>query len=88
MTGRSVNIYLKEDIYQEIKQASDKNVSRLVNEIVSDYLMQKKNERETKLRLQMIAGYKENARDEKLKKSLESIENSSSEELFRKKQNG
>jgi L-arabinose isomerase len=84
MAGRSVNIYLKEDIYQEIRQESNnKNVSRLVNEIVTEYLIQKKNQRAEELRLQMIAGYQENSRDQKLKQELENIENSCSRELFK-----
>jgi L-arabinose isomerase len=84
MAGRSVNIYLKEDIYQEIRQESNnKNVSRLVNEIVTEYLIQKKNQRAEELRLQMIAGYQENSRDQKLKQELENIENSCSRGLFK-----
>lgn len=83
MAGRSVNIYLKEEIYQEIKQEGDKNVSRLVNEIVTEYLTQRKIQREEELKLKMIAGYKENARNERLKQELAGLENSSSQELFK-----
>lgn len=64
MASRNVNIYLREDIYQEIKQASDKNVSRLINEIVSEYLTQRKIQREEELKLKMIAGYQENGLDQ------------------------
>jgi hypothetical protein len=83
MAGRNMNIYFQEENYQMIREISSKGgVSGLVNEIVSEYISELKKKEAEELRNKMISGYKMNAIDLKLKKELESIENSSINDVF------
>ena len=83
MAGRNMNIYFQEENYQAIREIAPKGeVSNLVNEIISAYILEIKRRDAEELRERMIAGYKRNANNQSLKKELESIENSSINDVF------
>jgi hypothetical protein len=81
MVGRNMNVYFQEETYSKIKNLiSKREISRFINEAVEEKLRQKREE----LRQKLIAGYKSNARNEKLKKELRGLEEASLEDVFTK----
>lgn len=83
MAGRNMNIYFQEENYQAIREIASKGeVSNLVNEIISSYILEIKRKEAEELKQRMIAGYKRNAKNKSFKNELESIENSSISDVF------
>lgn len=85
MTGRNMNIYFQEETYSKIKNLiSKREISRFINEAVEEKLQQKQQQKREELRQELIAGYKDNAKNEKLKKELRGLEEASLEDVFTK----
>jgi len=85
MAGRNMNIYFQEETYSKIKNlVSKREISRFINEAVEEKLQQKQQQKREELRQKLIAGYKANARNEKLKKELRGLEEASLEDVFTK----
>jgi uncharacterized membrane protein YgaE (UPF0421/DUF939 family) len=71
MTGRNMNVYFQEQTYNKIKNLiSKRTISRFINEAVEEKLQQRQKIEKEELRQKLIAGYKSNARNEKLKEEL------------------
>ena len=69
MTGRNINIYLQEDIYNQVRQvAGSRQISRYINEALVERLAREKKHEKERLRQQLIAAYQRTA---KSKASLE-----------------
>src|SRR5687767_1716387 len=85
MAGRNMNVYFQEETYSKIKNlVSKREVSRFINEAVEEKLQQKQQQQREELWQKLIAGYKSNARNEKLKKELRGLEEASLEDVFTK----
>ncbi|CAG8465169.1 10485_t:CDS:2 [Gigaspora margarita] len=85
MTGRNMNVYFQEETYSKIKNlVSKREVSRFINEAVEEKLQKKQQQQREELRQKLIAGYKSNARNERLKKELRGLEEASLEDVFTK----
>jgi len=85
MVGRNINIYFQEETYSKIKDLiSKREISRFINEAVEEKLQQKQQQKREELRQKLIAGYKSNSRNEKLKKELRGLEEASLEDVFAK----
>lgn len=83
MTGRNMNVYFQEQTYNKIKNLiSKRTISRFINEAVEEKLQQRQKIEKEELRQKLIAGYKSNARNEKLKEELWSLEKISLEDVF------
>jgi hypothetical protein len=81
MAGINMNVYFQEETYSKIKSlVSKREVSRFINEAVEEKLQQKREE----LRQKLIADYKSNARNKKLKQELRGLEEASLEDVFTK----
>jgi len=71
MTGRSVNIYLQEDTYNQLRKLTgSRKISRFVDEAIIEKLTKEQERNEEELRQKMIAGYKANAKNKKLQAEL------------------
>ena len=71
MSGRNVNIYFQEENYQKIeKLIKERKVSRLMNQLVEDWVEREKEKDKAELRKQMIEGYKRNMNNKKLQEEL------------------
>ena len=76
---RNVNIAFQDGVYKKIKDLVERRrISRFVNEAVEEKLRQEeqkaltsKQKAREELRKKMIAGYKENAKNQKLQKEQE-----------------
>ncbi|CAG8501775.1 16797_t:CDS:10 [Cetraspora pellucida] len=80
MSGRSVNIYLQEETYNQLRQAvGGRKISRFINEAVLEKLVWEQKQADEKLRQQLIEGYKANARNKKLQAELGIIKKDSSQ---------
>jgi hypothetical protein len=85
MAGRNMNIYFQEETYSKIKDLiSKREISRFINEAVEEKLQQKQQQKREELRQKLIAGYKSNARNKKLKQELRGLEEISLEDVFTK----
>jgi hypothetical protein len=85
MAGRNMNVYFREETYSKIKSlVSKREVSRFINEAVEEKLQKRQQQQKEELRQKLIAGYKANARNEKLKKELRGLEEASLEDVFTK----
>jgi hypothetical protein len=85
MAGRNMNIYFQEETYSKIRSlVSKREISRFINEAVEEKLQQKQQQKKEELRQKLIADYKDNARNEKLKKELRGLEEASLEDVFTK----
>ncbi|WNE40521.1 MAG: hypothetical protein GBAus27B_000588 [Mycoplasmataceae bacterium] len=81
MTGRNMHVYFQEETFSKIKSLIPKReISRFINEAVEEKLHQKREE----LRQQLIADYKSNAQNEKLKGELRGLEETSLEDVLNK----
>lgn len=80
-----MNVYFREETYGKIKDlVSKREVSRFINEAVEEKLQQRQQQKREELRQKLIAGYKSNARNKKLKKELQGLEEASLEDVFTK----
>lgn len=71
MTGRSVNIYLQEETYNQLRKLTgNRKISRFIDEAVVEKLTREKESNKEKLKKKMIAGYKANAKNKKLQTEL------------------
>jgi CRISPR/Cas system Type II protein with McrA/HNH and RuvC-like nuclease domain len=71
MTGRQVNIYLQEKTYNAVRQlVGPRQISRYINQAVEERLAYEQKSADEELRRQLIAGYKANAKNEKLQTEL------------------
>jgi len=71
MTGRSVNIYLQEDTYNQLRKLTgSRKISRFVDEAIIEKLTKEQERNKEELRQKMITGYKANAKNKKLQAEL------------------
>jgi hypothetical protein len=71
MTGRSVNIYLQEDTYNQLRQvAGVRKISRFINEAVIEKLAKEQEKEKENFQQQLIRGYQAMAKNKKLKADL------------------
>jgi Arc/MetJ-type ribon-helix-helix transcriptional regulator len=85
MVGRNMNVYFQEETYSKIRKlVSRREFSRFINEAVEEKLQKKQQQQKEELRQKLIAGYKSNVGNEKLKKELRGLEEASLEDVFTK----
>lgn len=71
MAGRNKNIYFQEETYNRLLQITGAGkLSKFVNEAVEEKLRKTEQEKKEELRQKLIAGYKVQAKNEKLRKVL------------------
>lgn len=68
MTGRNVNIYLQEDIYQQLKKRTEpRQISRYINEALAEKIEAELKKEKERFRQQLIVDYQDAAQDESLR---------------------
>jgi|SRR6185436_5070103 len=83
MSGRSVNIYLQEETYNQLRKlAGDRKISRFVDKAIVEKLTKEQERKKEELRQRMIAGYKDNAKNKKLQAELGAWENISTRDVL------
>jgi hypothetical protein len=71
MVGRSVNIYLQEDTYNQLRQvAGTRRISRFINEAVVEKLIKEKERGGEDFQRRLIRGYQAMTKNKKLKADL------------------
>ena len=71
MSGRSVNIYLQEDTYNQLRQvAGGRKISRFINEAVVEKLNKELERDKENFQQRLIRGYQAMAKNKKLKADL------------------
>jgi hypothetical protein len=71
MTGRNINIYLQEDIYNQVKQITgNRKISRYINDTLAEKLKNEQKKEQEKFRTQLIADYQNASQDKELKKEM------------------
>lgn len=71
MSGRSVNIYLQEEIYNQLRQAvGGRKISRFINEAVLEKLNKELEKDKENFQQKLIRGYQAMAKNKKLKADL------------------
>ena len=71
MTGRSVNIYLQEETYNQLRKLTgSRKISRFVDEAIIEKLTKEQERNKEELRQKMIEGYKANAKNKKMQAEL------------------
>jgi hypothetical protein len=71
MAGRNMNVYFREETYSKIKSLIVKReISRFINEAVEEKLQKKQTEEKQYLKQQLIKGYQDRAKKEKLQEVL------------------
>ncbi|RHZ36434.1 type II toxin-antitoxin system CcdA family antitoxin [endosymbiont GvMRE of Glomus versiforme] len=62
MAGRSVNVYLQEDTYNQLRKLTgSRKISRFVDEAIIEKLTKEQERNKEELKKKMIEGYKANA---------------------------
>src|SRR6185369_4384258 len=85
MAGRNMNVYFQEETYSKIKSLVNKReVSRFINEAVEEKLLKKQEQQKEELRKKLRADYQARAKQEKLKKMLQTYGEMSWEDLSTK----
>lgn len=71
MSGRSVNIYLQEETYNQLRQvAGGRKISRFINEAVVEKLNKELEKDKKNFQQRLIRGYQAMAKNKKLKADL------------------
>ena len=71
MSGRSVNIYLQEDTYNQLRQvAGGRKISRFINEAVVEKLSKELEKDKENFQQRLIRGYQAMAKNKKLRADL------------------
>ena len=71
MSGRSVNIYLQEETYNQLRQvAGGRKISRFINEAVVEKLNKELEKDKEIFQQRLIRGYQAMAKNKKLKADL------------------
>ena len=71
MSGRSVNIYLQEETYNQLRKLTgSRKISRFVDEAIVEKLTKEQERNKEELKKKMIEGYKANAENKKLQAEL------------------
>ena len=82
MSGRNVNIYLKDENYQKIERLiKERKVSKLMNQLVEDWDKKEKQQSKEEIRKRLIEDYKESVknRSSEEKQALKVMEEASLE---------
>ena len=83
MAGRSVNIYLQEEIYDRLRKLTgNRKISRFVDETITEKLTKEQERNKEELRQKMIAGYKANAKNKKMQAELGAWEKISAQDVL------
>jgi hypothetical protein len=71
MSGRSVNIYLQEETYNQLRQVvGGRKISRFINEAVVEKLNKELEQDKENFQQRLIRGYQAMAKNRKLKEDL------------------
>ena len=82
MTGKNINIYFKEEIFNLLKeQVPQGKISSFINDSIINTLLEKKNKKEELKKKKIIAYYQKLSADSKLQEELGDWEDLSLESL-------
>ena len=71
MSGRSVNVYLQEETYNQVRQvAGTRQISRFINEAIDEKLSKERDKKEINFQQQLIRGYQAMSKNKNLKEDL------------------
>jgi chromosome condensin MukBEF MukE localization factor len=89
MSGINKNIYFQQETYNQLVNLIGKGkLSKFVNEIVEEKLIEIERNKKEKFRQELIAGYKEISKDKELNQMLKSYGESSWEDISTKLTSG